>query len=141
MTMRNILFRSGILKLAFAGFLLLQIHSNCHCQIIESASITDLMERWKIYNLGNREIKGWRIQLIATVDRRQVESMRRTFEYRYPEYPTHIANNEPYFHLKTGAFLTMQKAQAFLKKMQHDYPAAIIVSDLIKGEELLLYDQ
>ena len=139
--MRKILCRSNIIKLAFAGLLFFQIHSNCYCQIIESASITDLMERWKIYNLGNREIKGWRIQLIATVDRRQVESMQRTFEYRYPEYPTHIANNEPYFHLKTGAFLTMQKAQAFLKKLQHDYPAAIIVADMIKGEELLLYDQ
>ena len=139
--MRKILCRTNIIKLAFAGLLFFQNHSNCYCQIIESASITDLMERWKIYNLGNREIKGWRIQLIATVDRRQVESMQRTFEYRYPEYPTHIANNEPYFHLKTGAFLTMQKAQAFLKKLQHDYPAAIIVADMIKGEELLLYDQ
>ena len=112
-----------------------------YSQIIEPAPISDLVERWKIYNLGNREIRGWRIQLLATVDRRQMESVQRSFEFKYPDYPTHVANNQPYFHLKTGAFLTTQKAQAFLKKLQHDYPAAIIVADMIKGEELLLYDQ
>ena len=35
----------------------------------------------------------------------------------------------------------MQRAQAFLKKMQQDYPQAIPVTDNLKVEELLLYDQ
>jgi len=139
--MRKHLSRLFIKKLAFAGLFLLCVYVKGNCQIIEPAPVSDLIERWKIYNLDNSEVRGWRIQLLATVDRRQVESVQRTFEYRYPEYPTHVANNQPYFHLKTGAFLTTQKAQAFLKKLQRDYPAAIIVEDMIKGEELLLYDQ
>jgi hypothetical protein len=75
------------------------------------------------------------------VDRRQIESLRRSFENRYPEYPVHLFHNDPYYHLKVGAFTTMQKAQAFLKKMQKDYPQAIPVTDNLKVEELLLYDQ
>ena len=129
------------IKTSIAILFLMCIAIRGNAQIIEPAPIRDLMDRWKIYNSTNNEIRGWRIQILATVDRRQMESVKRNFEYKYPDYPTHVVNNQPYFHLKTGAFLTAQKAQAFLKKLQHDYPAAILVTDMIKNEELLLYDQ
>ena len=139
--MRKQLCRLFINKFVFGGLFSLCLHICANGQIIEPATVTDLVERWKIYNLNHEELRGWRIQILATVDRRQMESAQRIFERRYPDYPTHVANNQPYFHLKTGAFITIQKAQAFLKKLQSDYPAAIIVEDLIKSEELLLYDQ
>jgi hypothetical protein len=99
------------------------------------------MDRWKAYNEGVEEVRGWRIQIMASIDRRQMEAARRTFENRYPDYPVQFIHNQPYYHLKVGAFLTMQKAQAFMKKMQEDYPQAIPVTDNLKVEELLLYDQ
>ena len=133
-----------IIKHAFL-FLLLGVlmlkFSTIHAQIIESPEITSLMQRWKTYNLEHQELSGYRIQILATVDRRQMESVRHKFENLYPEYPIHTTHNDPYFQLKTGAFLTMQKAQAFLKMMQKEYPAAIPVTDEIEQDELLLYDQ
>jgi hypothetical protein len=99
------------------------------------------MNRWITYNRDQVETRGWRIQIMASIDRRQMETARRTFERRYPEYPVIFVHNEPYFHLKVGAFLSMQKAQAFLRKMQEEYPQAIPVTDILKVEELLLYDQ
>ena len=117
------------------------MYSAVNGQLIESPEVTSLMDRWKAHNLENREMKGWRIQILATVDRRQMESVRRHFENIYPDYPVITTHNDPYYFLKTGAFLTTQKAQAFLKKLQKEYPSAITVTDLIKGEELLLYDQ
>ena len=122
------------------GVLMLKF-STIHAQIIESPEITSLMQRWKAYNLEHQELSGYRIQILATVDRRQMESVRHKFENLYPEYPIHTTHNDPYFQLKTGAFLTMQKAQAFLKMMQKEYPAAIPVTDEIEMDELLLYDQ
>ncbi len=110
-------------------------------QIVEDPQITSLMNRWKSYNLDHQELSGFRIQIMASVDRRQMESLKRNFENKYPEYPVVFIHNEPFYHLKVGAFLTMQKTQAFLKKMQHDYPQAIPVTDILKVEELLLYDQ
>ncbi|HJW28753.1 MAG TPA: SPOR domain-containing protein [Saprospiraceae bacterium] len=112
-----------------------------YSQLVESPQITSLMDQWKTYNLEHQELTGWRIQILATVDRRQMENVKRRFENIYPEYPVHMTHNEPYFQLKTGAFLTMQKAQAFLKMLQHDYPGAIPVTDNLKMDELLLYDQ
>jgi SPOR domain len=120
---------------------LLMVLPKAEGQLIEDPHITALMDRWKMYNIEHQEIRGWRIQILATVDRRQIESLRRSFENKYPEYPVIFLHNEPYYHLKVGAFTTMQKAQAFLKKMQQDYPQAIPVTDNLKVEELLLYDQ
>lgn len=110
-------------------------------QITEQTHITDLMDRWRIYNMGNKEVRGFRVQILATTDRRHMETVQRAFERKYPDYPVHFAHNEPYWYLKTGAFLTNQKAQAFMKQMSKEYPSSLIVSDLIKGEEFLLYDQ
>ena len=110
-------------------------------QIIEQAHVTDLMDRWKLHNMGTKEVRGFRVQILATTDRRQMETVQREFERKYPDYPVHFAHNDPYWYLKTGAFVTNQKAQAFMKQMSKEYPSSIIVTDMIKGEELLLYDQ
>lgn len=115
--------------------------STAHGQVIESPEITSLIERWKTYNLEHQELPGYRIQILATIDRRQMESVRQKFENLYPDFPIHTSHNDPYFQLQAGAFLTMQKAQAFLKMLQKEYPAAIPVTDEIKVDELLLYDQ
>ncbi|HEY3385181.1 MAG TPA: SPOR domain-containing protein [Saprospiraceae bacterium] len=125
------------------GFVALWVlmFSPIKAQLIEDPQITSLMDRWIDYNREHNEIRGWRIQIMASIDRRQMETARRNFERNYPEYPVIFIHNEPYFHLKVGAFMTIQKAQAFLRKMQEDYPQAITVSDLLKVEELLLYDQ
>lgn len=136
MLMKGLLVRLGI-----AAMWVMMSVTPGTAQLVEDPQITSMMNRWKTYNTENQEIRGYRIQIMASVDRRQIESTRRTFENRYPEYPIVFLHNEPYFHLKVGAFLTMQKAQAFLRKMQHDYPQAIPVTDNLKVEELLLYDQ
>ncbi len=115
--------------------------ADIQAQIVEEPQITALMNRWKNYNLENQELRGWRIQIMASTDRRQMETARRIFERRYPEYPVIFVHNAPYFHLKVGAFTNMQKAQAFLATMKEDYPQAIPVTDNMKVEELLLYDQ
>lgn len=128
------------ITLAFTALLLL-VCTPGRAQLNEDPQITSLMNRWTAYNLEHQELRGWRIQIMASIDRRQMESAKRTFENRYPEYPVIFVHNAPYFHLKVGAFLTMQKAQAFLRKMQEDYPQAIPVTDMMKVEELLLYDQ
>jgi hypothetical protein len=107
----------------------------------EDPAITQLMSRWKAYNLEHQEVQGWRVQIIATTDRRQMESAQRKFELLYPDDELVFVHNVPYYQLKAGAFLYNRKAHAFLYKMQADFPGSILVSDLVKTEELLRYDQ
>lgn len=130
-----------IFRILFLTIILFAFSYEGKSQIIEQAQVADLMERWKMFNMANKEVRGFRVQILATTDRRQMETVQRAFERKYPDYPVHFAHNEPYWYLKTGAFITNQKAQAFMKKMAKEYPASLIVTDMIKGEELLLYDQ
>ncbi len=121
--------------------LILFTSSTAHAQLVEESNVTSLMDRWAIYNETHQEMSGYRIQILASTDRRQAESVRKKFENMYREYPILFVHNYPYYHLKVGAFMTMQKAQAFLYKMQLDFPQAIPVTDNITMEELLKFDQ
>lgn len=131
-----------IRKFALIGFIILSFFIKGKSQMIEQVEVTDLMERWRVYNISNnKEVRGFRVQILATTDRRQMETAQREYERKYPDYPVHFAQNEPYWYLKTGAFLSNQKARAFMKELGKEYPSSIVVTDMIKGEEFLLYDQ
>jgi len=126
-----------------AGLLFSLIHTAAAqtVSVKEDPAVTQLMSRWKEYNLEHQEVQGWRVQIIATTDRRQMESAQRKFELLYPDDELVFVHNVPYYQLKAGAFLYNRKAHAFLYKMQADFPGSILVSDLVKTEELLRYDQ
>ena len=129
-------------QFAFITLIILSASAEGKSQMIEQAGVTDLMERWRVFNISNNKVvRGFRVQILATTDRRQMETVQREYERKYPDYPIHFAHNEPYWYLKTGAFLSNQKARAFMKEMGKEYPSSIVVSDMIKGEEFLLYDQ
>jgi hypothetical protein len=138
--------RSALKILLYIRFLILLLlmagsFHVAHGQLVETPAITELMEKWKLHNAEHQEVYGWRIQILATVDRRQMENVMRKYEAKFPDYPIHTTHNEPYYHLKTGAFTSMGKAQAFMRRLQDDYPSSILVRDHFKMEEVLLYDQ
>ena len=108
--------------------------------IVEEPLISSMMRSYVDYNKNHTEMRGWRIQLVATTDKRQMESAKRKFYSTYPEYE--LINNHvpPFFHLKTGAFLKKQNALPFLKKMKKSYPGAFLVADELEVHELLRYN-
>lgn len=128
-----------ILTLFFVG--LFMVHANAQSTVKEDRVIRDLMSRWKEANKNVEEIQGWRVQIIATTDRRQMEATKKKFETRFPEYTLHFYHNEPYYQLRAGAFLYNRKAQAFLFKMQEQFPGSILVTENVKPAELLSFNQ
>jgi hypothetical protein len=107
--------------------------------ITEDPAVSRMMEKFIEYNRANTLVRGWRIQILSTTDRRMMESMQSKFRNRYPEYTLHFEHQNPYYHLKTGAFLTQQDARPMLKKMQHEFPGAFIVTDEFEIAEVLEY--
>ncbi len=108
-------------------------------QIVEDPHITRLMESFKSYHQSNQVVRGWRIQILATTDRRVMEQTRVQFERLFPEYELHALHQNPFYHLKTGAFMTQQDARPMLRRMQRHYPAAFMVTELIEVSEILKY--
>jgi len=107
--------------------------------VVEDPAVTQMMESFIEYNKAHQNVRGWRIQILVTTDRRQMETTRREFEMTYPDYKISYRHENPFYHLKTGAFLTQASARPFLRLMQENYSSAFIVSDEIDVEEVLLY--
>ncbi len=85
---------------------------------------------------GVQIIDGFRIQLIATPDRRKVDDMQAQFSSLYPGVFTTWSQAKPYYRVRVGAFSSRTEASNFLTKIKKDYPDAYIVPDRVKTSEM-----
>lgn len=95
-------------------------------QINEDPKITQLTRNWTNANRANPNVVGWRIQIMATTDRQQVEEARSRFRVQYPDVPAVWTHEKPYYKLRVGAFRSKLEALAFLTTMTEytgAYPA------------------
>jgi len=109
--------------------------------IEEDPAVTQMMERFVEFNKAHQTVRGWRVQILVTTDRRQMEATRKEFQATYPDYTIHYQHENPFYHLKSGAFLTQASARPFLRLMQEKYSSAFVVSEEIDLEEVLIYQQ
>ncbi len=107
-------------------------------QINESAEISRVMEAYTNKSQARDYIDGWRIQIINTDDRRQMESARSLFGARYPYLKMTWEHVQPYYKVKVGAYKTKLELESFLRELKTDFPRAIPVRDRIYKSELSL---
>lgn len=105
--------------------------------IVEDPSITRMMEDFVRFNRAHQTIRGWRVQVLVTTDRRQMESAKARFERLYPENKLMFSHENPFYHLKTGAFQSRERARPFLRSIRKVFPSAFLVSDDIELTEIL----
>ena len=65
------------------------------------------------------------------------EQANELFQFLYPETPTYLSYDAPYYKLKAGNFRTRLEASAFLARIQNDYPNAFVVRDVLDIKHLL----
>jgi len=107
--------------------------------IQEEPGVTRVMDSFVQFNREHQTIKGWRVQVLVTTDRRQMERVQREFKTAFPDYELHFKHENPFYHLKTGAFASQNAAWPLLKMIQERYPDAFLVTDEIEMEEVLIY--
>ncbi len=107
-------------------------------QIKEDPLVTMMVNRFVEINKSKSNIDGWRIQILATTDRQRLESVRQTFQYRYPNIPIDWIHNKPYYKLRAGAFSSKLEALRLKYILEQDYPGTYPVRDKkIRPEELI----
>lgn len=105
--------------------------------ITEDTNVSSLLQRHVDQNKMSTSISGWRIQLMATADRRKVEKEESNFSQNYPTIRVNWEHAKPYYKLKAGAFATKLDATRTLKELKKDYPSAILTkSDVFISEVL-----
>lgn len=92
-------------------------------------AIEQLAKNWVVSNRTNPRINGWRLQLMSTTDRQQVENGKSQFLNLYPTVPAEWVHEKPYYKLRVGAFRTRQEAMSFLATIKDMYPGAYPARD------------
>ncbi len=81
-------------------------------------------------------VDGFRVQLMATTDRRKVDETQALFSQRYPSAYAGWSQAKPYYRVRVGAFTSRTDASNFLQKIKKDYPDAYVVPDRVRTSEL-----
>lgn len=100
-----------VLLLAF-GFAQLGLAQEM--QLNEDPKVAQLMKAWVSANRAEPRVEGWRVQIMASTDRTQVEQGRSRFRTEYPEVAANWVQEQPYYKLRVGAFRTKQQALFFI---------------------------
>ena len=94
----------------------------------EDPKISQMLKSWTNSNRSTPHINGWRVQVMASTDRFQVESGRAKFRSEYPEVAAEWVLEKPYYKLRVGAFRSKLEALAFISELQ-GWPGAYPTMD------------
>lgn len=106
-------------------------------QIQEEDTIKRFMEDYQASNDENPKQKAWKIQIIATNDRRKMEAAISKFKRYFPEHDTKWSHENPYYKVKVGAFETKEDLYSFLLTVKQHFSGAIPVVENIEKSELV----
>jgi len=105
--------------------------------ITYSKDIERMKEKFINDNRSQEVVKGWRIQIITTDDRRKMESAISKFSSMYPGTDLTWNHVPPYYRVKVGAYENKMQLMATLLDLKRDFPGVIPVVDDISKAELV----
>jgi SPOR domain len=114
--------------LFLAFFCLLCRLSAQEVQVNEDPKISALYKSWTNKNRSIAHVDGWRVQVIASTDRTQVESGRSRFRLEYSEISAEWVHEPPYYKLRVGAFRSKEESLAFIAELR-GWPGAYPIKD------------
>ena len=103
----------------------------------EEPAISVMMDNFINKHKSNDAIRGWRIQIITTDNRRQMEAARAKFAFMYPEIPIKWEHESPYYKVQIGAYEKKMDLQGFLLELKQEFSTAIPILDDVKKSELV----
>lgn len=109
--------------------LLMSFSISAQIVIEEPEEISQLHEKIKTKNSEKDTDSGWRIQIIATTERRNMDREMVGFEQRFPELKRTAKYKKPYYRIMVGAEKERMELYPLLQKVQEFYPSAFIIKD------------
>lgn len=128
------------MKKFYLALVLVVLSSYVYAQvtIVEETAVTDLMEQYRRKNITQKTVRGWRIQILTTNDRREMEQGIEKFEMLYPTIKYKWEHNPPYYQVRIGAYELREDLEAALLELKADFPAALPVQAEMEKKELIL---
>ena len=117
--------------------LFIGLASNAQVVFNEPATLKAAIRQYITENKSKTEIDGWRIQVLATTDRRQMEQVYKIFQDLYPEIDIHWVHEEPYYRLKVGAFHERRECLPLCQEIRKHFTQALPVTERVELEEII----
>jgi len=95
----------------------------------EATIVSRIMFHLVQQNQLNQVVSGWRVQILATTDRRQLEEVKAEFQRQYPGVLVDWKHDKPYYKLRAGAFADKLAATQLLHRLKKEYPSAYPAKD------------
>lgn len=120
----------SLLCIVFAAPSFAQQDSAIH--ITASAAIhATIQKRIDFARYSHGVLPGYRIQINFSQDRNETNKLRSDFSAKFPNLPTYLPYQQPYFKLYAGDFRTKLDAVRNLRMIKKDFPAAFVVRQKI----------
>ncbi len=124
-----------VLAILFSFLIVFGVKAQVNIQ--EEESVSRFMNDYEKINRENPTQKAWKIQIIATNDRRKMEDAISKFSKYFPEHEPNWSHENPYYKVKVGAFETKEDLYSFLLSVKQHFSGAIPVVENISKSELV----
>ena len=111
--------------------------SNAQVVFNEPATLKAVIRQYISENKAQTEIDGWRIQVLATTDRRQMEQTYKRFQDLFPEISINWVHEQPYYRLKVGAFHERRECLPLCQEIRKHFTQALPVTERVELEEII----
>lgn len=102
-----------------------------------SISVDRMMEKFVQNGKATETIKAWRIQIITTNDRREMESAKSLFTSLYSGMNVDWKHVAPYYQVRVGFFENKNKLMPFLLELKKTFPSATPIYDNVSKRALV----
>lgn len=118
-------------------FMCIPILSDAQVVFSEPVELTAALQKYISDCKEETDMEAWRIQVLATTDRRQMETAFRRFKELFPELDVEWVHQEPYYKLKAGAFINRRQSLAKCQEVRQHFSQALPVIERIAYEDLI----
>lgn len=101
--------------------------------VVQDPRIQLLIQKQVYVNmLALRNMPGYRVQVISTIDRAKANAARAKLMELFPQYKSYLSYQSPYFRVRIGNFLNRQDAEQLQQQLNDYFPNGVFaVRDLI----------
>jgi hypothetical protein len=130
-------FKMYIIILMFMVLMISDSFAQQNVKVNTSSSVDKMMDRFIANGKANENIKAWRIQIITTDDRREMEKAMSQFSSMYPGMNMDWKHVSPYYQVRVGYFENKNKLMSFLLDLKKTFPSATPVYDNVSKRALV----
>lgn len=120
-------------------FMAISLSTNAQVIVVEDDQVSQMLRSYQSNERAETSIKGYRIQIITTPDRRKMESTRAKFKGMYPKVRMEWEHVSPYYQVRVGAYETKMDLMEFMLELKREFRDAIPVVSDIEKNELIAY--